>query len=211
MRLYTNRFERKFLTKKKCQFQIFSVAVAITSVVLAYALRDHAQGFALLAPIVMNTLALAIIADKAISIQRKVGYVQVMEEGIPLNNSGNFPSVTPWKWESHLEKYRGSGDVKRNHSYLSLIGTMLLVLNLFCLGFLGIILSEGNLFGVLTEILSLLEPNKKNFTSAFAVLTFLFGLGFFLIKLCSLIHGKNNSTKIKEKWIEIINESKKTI
>jgi len=49
-------------------------------------------------------LALVIIVDKAISIQRKVGYLQVMEEGI---KDENIPSATSWKWEFHLEDYRG--------------------------------------------------------------------------------------------------------
>jgi hypothetical protein len=87
----------EILDQKKCQFQIFSVAVAITSVVLAYALRDGELEFALIAPIVMNTLALVIIVDKAISIQRKVGYLQMIEGGM------QKLKIDSWKWETHLD------------------------------------------------------------------------------------------------------------
>ncbi len=41
----------EILDQKKCHFQIFSVAVAIASVILAYSLRDGDMKFALVASI----------------------------------------------------------------------------------------------------------------------------------------------------------------
>jgi hypothetical protein len=61
---------QEILDQKRCQFQIFSMTVAGTALILAYAAGSHAMSLAYLAPLVMNDLSLIIILEKSISVQR---------------------------------------------------------------------------------------------------------------------------------------------
>ena len=78
-------------------------------------------------PVLINVLALTIILDKALSIQRMVGYLQLMESGY---------SSRRWMWEYHLDLFREipsksvGSDAQRKHTYIRNIALMLLTLNL---------------------------------------------------------------------------------
>ncbi len=88
---------QEILDQKKCQFQLFGAALTLTAAVLAYAPTARSGPVVYIAPVVMNVLALTIILDKAVSIQRMVGYLQLMEsEG----------SRFLWIWEYDLNLFR---------------------------------------------------------------------------------------------------------
>jgi hypothetical protein len=70
---------QEILDQKKCQFQLFAASATLTAAVLAYAGRADATPLVYVAPMLLNVLSLTIILDKAISIQRMVGYLQLME------------------------------------------------------------------------------------------------------------------------------------
>ena len=83
---------QEILDQKKCQFHLFSISITVTSGILAYASTTKVGPIIYVAPIVMNILALTIIIDKALSIQRMVGYLQLME---------SETRKIKWMWEYH--------------------------------------------------------------------------------------------------------------
>jgi len=68
------------IDQKRCQFQLLSLSVTLTAGVLAYGTKADVAPLVFLAPLVMNVVAIVIILDKAVSVQRKVGYLHMMEE-----------------------------------------------------------------------------------------------------------------------------------
>lgn len=70
---------QEVLDQKKCQFQMFGSAITVTAAILAYASSMRAGPIVYVVPVLMNVLALTIVLDKAVSIQRMVGYLQLME------------------------------------------------------------------------------------------------------------------------------------
>src|SRR5262245_37372732 len=86
---------QEILDQKKCQFQLFGVAVTVTSAILAYAAGAQPGRLVYVAPVLINVIALWMVLDKAVSIQRNVGYLQFMEQ-TPNNDQKD------WKWETDL-------------------------------------------------------------------------------------------------------------
>ena len=124
---------QEILDQKKCQFQLFTMAVTVTSAVLAYGAATQVGALLYAAPMVLNLLALIIVLDKAVSIQRKVGYLQMMDQGF---------NRRPWRWETDLDNFRTVRGVQweparhesRKHSYVTIVASMLAILNLLCAG-----------------------------------------------------------------------------
>ncbi|MBI3817108.1 MAG: hypothetical protein HY286_00330 [Planctomycetes bacterium] len=133
--IYTS-VRQEILEQKKCQFQLVVAAITVTVGVLAFASSSYAIGppsasgagngqihpTIYIAPMLMDLFALMIILNKSKSIQRMVGYLQLMES--------NMPTLI-WKWESHLEKFRAGG--YRRHAYILNVSFILIVLSLLCL------------------------------------------------------------------------------
>ena len=84
----------EILDQKRCQFQIFGAALTLSAAVLAYSASPNVSQFVCAAPMLMNVLTLTIILDKAVSIQRMVGYLQLMESILAPSRG--------WMWEYHL-------------------------------------------------------------------------------------------------------------
>jgi len=120
---------QEILDQKKCQFNLFGASITLTAAVLAYGAATSVGPIVYLAPIVLNALAIMMILDKARSIQRMVGYLQLMESKFDEYN---------WMWEYHLNlfrKLRGVAcgpDSFRRHSYVITVASVLLVLNSLC-------------------------------------------------------------------------------
>jgi hypothetical protein len=182
---------QEILDQKKCQFQLFSMAVTVTAAILAYGAATHVGPLVYTAPMVLNLLALIIIIDKAISIQRKVGYLQIMEQEF---------SDRPWRWETHLDSFRSlrgvlwepSSGEHRKHSYVTTIALMLTILNFLCASLCW--------FGPARSI----AARQIGWLDAlvFALLIASPCWGFF--KWRSLVRGENSTTAIVAKWKEVI-------
>src|ERR1044071_5617669 len=69
----------EILDQKRCQFQIFTVTATLAAAIIGLAAKDSQAAAAYIGPALMAVLALFMIFEKAISIQRKVGYLQLME------------------------------------------------------------------------------------------------------------------------------------
>jgi hypothetical protein len=157
---------QEILDQKKCQFHMFGAAITLTAGILAYTGSQTARAnpIVYVAPIILNTLALTIILDKALSIQRMVGYLQLMES----ENNGRR-----WMWEFHLNKFRerspkpvSADKAYRKHTYIRNISLMLVILDfaftaLALWGPEGILLSEpteyARIYGALTLAIGLLD------------------------------------------------------
>lgn len=187
---------QEILDQKKCQFQLFSMAVTVTAAILAYGAATQIGPLLYVAPMVLNLLALIVIIDKAISIQRKVGYLQIMEQGF---------TDRPWRWETHLDKFRtlrgvtlppSSGE-SRKHSYVSTIVLMLTILNFLCAGLCW--------FGPAPST----PARQIGWLDAFAFILLIAApcLGFF--KRQSLVRGENSTTSIIAKWKKVIGIKKR--
>ena len=120
---------QEILDQKKCQFNLFGACLTITAAILAYASKNNVGPIVFIAPIILNVLGVTIILDKAKSIQRMVGYLQLME---------NEGSKYKWMWEYHLSKFReipGKSvgfESFRRHSYIITVASFLLLINIFC-------------------------------------------------------------------------------
>jgi len=133
--IYTT-IREEILEQRKCQFQLFTASVAITSAVLAYAGATQIGGLVFIAPMLLNSLSLILLIDKAISVQRKVGYLQLVEQN---------PNHPDWRWETDLDKFRADPNPgkcaaeSRKHTYVTTVCGMVVFLNVFCtlLYFLG--------------------------------------------------------------------------
>jgi len=186
---------QEILEQKRCQFQVFTAAIALTSGILAFAAMSESSSLVFVAPIVLNTLAMLILLNKAISIQRKVGYLQLIE---------GDPATKEWSWETDLDTFRTasvsgtSADEARKHSYITMVGLMLLFLNVFCLLLYffgpGVPIAEtviqGRLFG---------------WMDSFCILVFGGGIALGWWWRSSLVSGDNTTAAIKAKWLQVIN------
>jgi hypothetical protein len=120
----------EILDQKRCQFQIFGAALTLSTAVLAYGVSRTPRPFVYAAPMIMNVMTLTVIMDKALSIQRMVGYLQLMES--------IQPPAGGWMWEYHLNLFRDlkkrraskeDGDSWGKHRYVRNVSLMLMVLN----------------------------------------------------------------------------------
>lgn len=185
----------ELLDQKRCQFQIFTVSVTLTSAILGYGGAQKIGGLVYLAPMLANLAALWLLSDKAISIQRKVGYLQTIEQ---------HPERTDWRWETDLDAFRAlvARDVARvtvprtecrKHSFVRAIGILLLLLNAFCLA----LLFFGPYNAVADTVSSALE---QAYLRATGIVMLGAGIIISYLKLLSLTRGENSTTYIQAKW-----------
>jgi hypothetical protein len=189
-KLIYETIREEILEQKKCQFQIFTASVTVTSAILAFASASKLGGIVYVAPMLLNFLAMWMLIDKAISVQRKVGYLQLIEKN---------PAKEIWRWETDLDAFRadavtGEGAKEtRKHSYITMVALMLLFLNVFCaaLYFFGPdssspkTVAQGRAFG---------------WMDAFCILLLLAGFWVGWSRRDSLIRGNNSTTAIAKKW-----------
>ena len=182
---------QEILDQKKCQFQLFSMAVTVTAAILAYGAATQVGAVLYVAPMVLNLLALIIIIDKAISIQRKVGYLQMMEQGFCQRS---------WRWESHLDafrslrnvEWRASPEESRKHSYVTTIASMLAILNLLCAGLCW--------WGSASSTAS----RQIGWLDAVVLILLIVGPYWGFRKRDSLVRGENSSAASSAKWARVL-------
>lgn len=182
----------EILDQKKCQFQLFSVSVAITSGILAFAAKVELGVLVFIAPMLINTVTLWMMLEKAISVQRKVGYLQVMEQT-------QDKEQRAWNWETHLDQFRGfrayggaSEREPRKHTYVFQVAVFLLSLNGFCAGLF--------FFGPGARS----EAAIDGWMGAFCILVLLLGLVLALVQWHSLAYGKNSTAMIRDIWHRVL-------
>jgi hypothetical protein len=187
---------QEILDQKKCQFQLFSMAVTVTAAILAYGEATDLGTHLYAAPMVLNLLALIIILEKAVSIQRKTGYLQMMEQGF---------EEGPWRWETHLDYFRSLRGVKwersrresRKHSYVTIVTLMLTVLNLLCA---GLCWWDSN---------ARTPERQKGWLDIVVLILLIAGPVWGFVKRQSLVSGENSTPAIIEKWHTVIREETK--
>jgi hypothetical protein len=125
--------------------------------------------------------------DKAISVQRKVGYLQMMEQ---------FYDQYVWRWETQLDEFRAevplrpkAGDPARKHSYITSVGPMFVGLNVLSFILLWIAKSPA------LEIASL--PGSIWISRSLGIVLLLFCAAFLYFKRDSLINGRDSGPEIK--------------
>ncbi|MGR3175415.1 MAG: hypothetical protein ACUZ8N_12570 [Candidatus Scalindua sp.] len=188
----------EILDQKKCQFQLISITATVTAAVLAYAAATKVGPLVYIAPMIMNVLSLVIILEKAITIQRKVGYLAMMEK---------YGSIDEWKWETNLEEYRAAPaqkcDIKisekRKHKYVTHVSAMLVSLNAFCtaLYFFGPVSIKPE-----NEVIA----RALGWVDLVVVGLLLAGIVLVYMKRNSLVAGVNSSSAVLAKWESIINK-----
>lgn len=190
----------EIIDQKRCQFQLLSLAVTVTAGVIAYGTGAGAPPPVYLAPLAMNVLAIVVILDKAVSIQRKVGYLQMMEE-----NFNNFV----WMWETQLDDFRKHvpqragvpGDPSRKHSYVTTVGLMLLGLNVICV-FLYV--AGPNALKWHGDNL----PWLTGLSASVALLLLLFGCIAFFVRRRNLVNGRHSGPQIQQTWMNVLRKWK---
>jgi hypothetical protein len=192
----------EILDQKRCQFQLLSLAVTVTAAVVAYGTAATAAASMYLAPLVMNTVAIIIIFDKAVSIQRKVGYLQLMEEHL---------TQYVWMWERQLDEFRKAvperpgvpGDPAHKHSYVTTVGLMLMILNAICV----------LLFAVAPGAW---KWHVDNFpwlslgSIVIALTIFVVGAIAFMVKRWHLVAGRHSGPQIRKTWETVLNQWKQS-
>ena len=179
----------EILEQKKCQFQLFTASVAITSAVLAYAGTTRLGGLVFIAPMLLNSLALVLLIDKAISVQRKVGYLQLVEQN---------PDHLDWKWETDLvfraDPDSGKGAAEsRKHTYVTTVCGMLFFLNVFC--------TLLYFFAPFREFPT--NPSQGRalgWMDAACVVILVSGAAYAWFRRRSLVRGENSTSAILDKW-----------
>ena len=193
--LVYSSIRQEILDQKKCQFQFFSIAVTVTSAILAFGAASQVGPLIYITPMVLNLLALIIILDKAISMQRKVGYLHMMEQGFYQGS---------WRWETHLDLFRSLRGVSweplpgenRKHSYITTITLMFTILNFLCAGLWW--------WGLSSPI-----PSRQMGWLDAVVFILLFATLYFgFIKRQSLVRGENSTGAIIAKWKKVVQDCK---
>ncbi len=185
---------QEILDQKKCQFNLFCACLTITAAILAYASAQNVGPIIFMAPILLNVLGVIIILDKAISIQRMVGYLQIME-----NNYNDYK----WMWEYNLSKFRempGKSYGKegfRRHSYILTVAGFLVIINIFCacLYFWGPSASNLRKAANWSDIAEFYGA-----INVFIIFFVCFGILITLRRWGQLIFGKYTNKAIKERW-----------
>ncbi len=186
---------QEILDQKKCQLQLFGMAITVTAAILAYGAAAEVGPLLYVAPMVINVLALIIILDKAISIQRKAGYLKMMEQAF---------SQGPWMWETHLDLFRSHVPVKpkssaqegRKHSYITTVSLMLVVLNLLCAGLCWL------------SPTPLASSRQEGWLDVVVLILLAVGPLWGAKKWLSLVRGSNSTKSITAKWQAVIKEAK---
>lgn len=180
----------EILDQKKCQFQLFSVSVAITSGILAYAAKAELGVLVYIAPMLINTVTLWMVLEKAISVQRKVGYLQMMER---------TPKPRVWKWETHLDCFRGCRPPRarrkqetHKHTYVLQVAAFLLSLNTFC--------TALYFFGPGPRS----EDVADGWIGIFCGVVLAVGFILAFMQWRSLVYGHNSTARILETWNHVL-------
>ena len=195
--MYTS-VRQEILDQKKCQFHLFGACITLTAAVLAYAAATKVGPLVYLAPILLNLMGVIIILDKAISINRMVGYLQLMENEHDKHN---------WMWEYHLSKYRELTGKPcgiegfRRHSYVITVAAMLLVMNLLCLALY--------FWGPAATIIrnsSQWASSAEFYGAVDLLMILLVGLSLLITvrRWCQLMFGKFTGKAIRKRWLEAI-------
>lgn len=192
---------QEILDQKKCQFHLFSITITVTAAILAYASASPIGPIVYIAPMVMNVLALTIILDKATSIQRMVGYLQLMEVR---------KRDIKWMWEYHLNKFRavrtrkGASDSFRKHTYIVTVSSMLMFLNLLC----GVLYRWGPIATSLREKEGFIKLARfYGSMDVIAIIIILSGIIYSVFKWYHLVFGKFSSDSIKIRWEKVFEET----
>ena len=183
----------EILDQKKCQFQMFGAAMTFSSAVFAFVISFSPVSIVLVSPIIMNVFSLLMIMDKAISIQRMVGYLQLME---------SEKLTTSWMWEYHLNKFRehpaiaGQPEPHRKHRYTRNISLMLISLNSVSI-VLYIWKTDWNAKTIVDYIMHI-------------SMAFFYLLGIFVAfyRSSQLVKGKYTANAIKNRWLKVIEDKK---
>lgn len=189
---------QEILDQKKCQFNLFSLSITLTAAILAYGAATRVGPLVYFAPILMNVLSLTIILDKAVSIQRMVAYLQLMESD-QINGKA--------MWEFHLYKFREipgkpQGSEKfRKHSYVVTVSSILLLINFL----------SGALYRWGPSAVELRSQSDYFQVSEFygavnLVVLLLLILGVFLAarRWWQLVFGIYTGKAIRERWLQAI-------
>ena len=193
-----NSVRQEVLDQKKCQFQLFGACVTLTAAILAYAATSAVSPSVYVAPILINALGCTIILDKAISIQRMVGYLQLMERK---------PGMCTWMWEYHLSKFRSLPGKSqglegfRRHKYVLTVASMLMTMNVLC--------AALYYWGPSAKALRTSEDFAQvaEFYGAVNLVVALFvlgGVGVTIGRWCQLMFGKSTGKAIGSRWVEAI-------
>jgi hypothetical protein len=188
---------QEILDQKRCQFEIFAAALTLSTTVLAYGVsRVTAQPIVYAAPIIMNVMTLTILMSKAISIQRMVGYLQLME-------SRDTPRHG-WMWEYHLNLFREKEGVKDGedeldkHQYACTVSAMLLALNLMFL-----VLYFSGPEAVPFRAYLNYPMRWLWFISVPIIVLNLFGFYFAGKRMWQLAYGTMTSNAVRKRWNEV--------
>jgi hypothetical protein len=138
------------------------------------------------------------ILDKAISIQRMVGYLQLMEND----------TDRKWKWEYHLNIFRekpGKSSIQephRKHRYVFNVALMLLILNaissaLYAWGPDAVALRATSEYQSLREFYGAVHL-------LVLVLNF-YGIYIAIHRWRQLVYGPFKSSAIQARWLEVLN------
>jgi hypothetical protein len=183
-----NTVRQEILEQKKCQFQMLGLALTFSAGIFAFIGTKDVSSFFFMAPVVMNVLALSIILDKATSIQRMVGYLQLME---------NAKETTVFKWEYHLDIFRGlkgfaaGTENWRKHKYITHISLMLLALSM----------AAAILFVIKSEVYT--KYDTLGITAlVFIIFLLSFGIYTFLKRWHQLVKGEYTSKSVRLRWEE---------
>ncbi len=183
-----NTVRQEILEQKKCQFQMLGLALTFSAGIFAFIGTKDISSFFFMAPVVMNVLALSIILDKATSIQRMVGYLQLMENDV---------AKTIFKWEYHLDIFRGLKAVSagtenwRKHRYITKISLMLLALSL----------AAAILFVIKAELYAAYDTLGIT-VLGFIIFLLSFGIYTFLKTWHQLVKGEYTSKSVRLRWEE---------
>ena len=195
---------QEILDQKKCQFNLFGASITMTAAVLAYGAATSVGPLVYVAPILLNVLAVTMILDKALSIQRMVGYLQLMESRY---------DDYDWMWEYHLNEFRKIAgrscgrDTFRRHSYVVTVALVLFVIDALC----AALYFAGPTSSALRS-----SPNWSNVAEFYgavdlvvAVLV-LWGLVVTLTRWVQLVFGKFTGAAVEQRWLEALAKPKKT-
>jgi len=193
---------KEILDQKKCQFQLFAAAITLTAAILAYGAAAKVGPLVYTAPLLMNLLSLMIILDKAVSIQRMVGYLQLMER--------EELRDTTWMWEYHLNLFRAApltsegSESYRKHGYVLKVAMMLLVLNVIAsiLYFAG---PEAVTLRKSRDFVSVIE--FYGFVHALVTVVNLLGFMLAIRRWRQLVNGPYTSKAIRCRWQKVLASS----
>ena len=198
--MYTS-VRQEILDQKKCQFNLFGASITLTAAVLAYGAATNVGPLVYVTPILLNVLSVTIILDKAISIQRMVGYLQLME---------SCHDKYRWMWEYQLSIFRATAGRSvglegfRRHTYVITVATILFVVNIL----------SAALFFRGPSAIALRASDKwqdvSEFYGAVSVIVFIlltWGVLTTLSRWGQWMFGKFTGEAVRQRWREALDQS----